>query len=120
MTDSDGLSTAARYAGPTPSGIADDDWLRMVADGANAIAWAQSVPNDCTPEEYAAAAIRAVLPAVARVAYMHAQCTILAEARRGITAAPGRQHVTYTGGLRRAARLLDPLIVLAMSVEEDR
>ena len=36
--------------------------------------------------------------------------TILAEANRGKAVIPPRQHVTYAGGLRRAARILDGLL----------
>lgn len=121
MTDTtNGLAAAARWGGETPNGITARDWHHMVADGACALAEAQGEENDCTPEEYAAAAIRAVLPAAFRIAYAHAQSVILAEARRGIAAAPGRQQITYTGGLRRAARVLDPLLAAAMAGEEDR
>ena len=45
-----------------------------------------------------------------RVALAGAHKAIMAEASRGERAAPARQHVTYPGGLRRAARIVDDLL----------
>jgi hypothetical protein len=53
-----------QYAGPTPDRFNCPEWLATVHDGGIAIAQAQSVPNDGTPDEYAAAAIRAALPRI--------------------------------------------------------
>lgn len=60
----DQVQRAAAYAGRAPAWIPAAVWHEMVADGAAAIALAQSVPNNGTPEEYAAAAIRAALPLI--------------------------------------------------------
>ncbi len=53
-----------RHAGPIPDRFSAPEWFATVDAGAIAIAVAQSVPNDGTPEEYAAAAIRAALPRI--------------------------------------------------------
>lgn len=50
-----------------------------------------------------------------RKALADAVNAIMAEARRG--PAPARQHLTYGGGLRRAAKVLDPLLGAAMDAE---
>lgn len=58
---SDLTSRAGAVAGRTPGWISESTWHAMIADGAVAIADVQIEPNNGTPEEYAAAAIRAAI-----------------------------------------------------------
>jgi hypothetical protein len=53
-------------AGPPPAGYSTQEWHRLVWAGAVAIAEGAEQPNEATPEEYAAWAIRAALTADAR------------------------------------------------------
>lgn len=48
----------------TLSTVEPSDWDLIVRDGACAISAAQLEPNDGTPEEYAAAALQAMLPRI--------------------------------------------------------
>ncbi len=56
------VERAARVAGRAPAWVPATLWHEMIAAGARAMADFQLGPNDGTPEEYAAAAIRAALP----------------------------------------------------------
>lgn len=111
-------ANAVKYAGTPPEGIHARTWHRMVQNAADAIAGAQSVENDGTPEEYAVAALRAAVHTVRLAALAEAQSAIMREARRGPAGAPSGQHLTYGGGLRRAAKVLDPLLGAAMVAED--
>jgi hypothetical protein len=62
-----------------------------------------------TAEPIAATARREVLGEVIAL--------LMKEARKPESAAPARQQITYSGGLRRAARLLEPLLGHAMDAE---
>jgi hypothetical protein len=53
-----------------------------------------------------------------RRALADAHRAVMAEARKGAGGAPSAQHVTYPGGLRRAAKLIDWLLGKAMEAEE--
>lgn len=62
---SDSLANrAATVAGRTPPWVPPSTWHDMIVAGAVAIAELQCHENDGTPEEYAAAAIRAALPLI--------------------------------------------------------
>jgi hypothetical protein len=58
------VKRAAKVAGRTPSWVPPALWHEMIAAGARAMAEVQLEPNDGTPEEYAAAALRAALPLI--------------------------------------------------------
>ncbi len=53
-----------------------------------------------------------------REAFAEAQREILREARRGEHQAPARVQLTYTGGLRRASKVVEPLLGKAMADED--
>jgi hypothetical protein len=55
-----------------------------------------------------------------REAFAEAQSAILREARRGEHQAPPQVHLTYTGGLRRASKVIEPLLGQAMEAEAEQ
>jgi hypothetical protein len=55
-----------------------------------------------------------------REAFAEAQSAILREARRGEHQAPPRVRLTYTGGLRRASKVIEPLLGKAMEIEAEQ
>lgn len=55
-----------------------------------------------------------------REAFGEAHSAIMREARRGEHQAPPQVRLTYTGGLRRAAKVIDPLLGAAMDAENEQ